>query len=168
MDSTGQARAVYQPSGRVDWVKFVSGLLVAAGTAVLMAWCLFWVNQKGFYYIFVAPLIAALAVGGVWYLVLTWSHCRNKPLATVLSAVLALLLYFGYYHACFLNLVGIRNAHRLDALPRYVQFRMKTDVARDAHQRTSKARVSMAPTAFSRHSTGSFSVSSSSRCLACW
>ena len=88
--------------------------------------------QRGFYLIFFAPLIASLAVAGCWYLVLTWSHCRNKAVAGVTSVALGLLLYLGYYHFGLLQIVGARNALRFDLLPTYVQIRMHTDVARDA------------------------------------
>ena len=103
MDTTGESRTAYRPSGKVDWFKFVPGLLLAGPAAIAMAWCLSMAFQNGFYLIFIAPFFAALAVGGVWYLVLTWSHCRNKAVATLASVTLGLLLYFGYYHICFCN-----------------------------------------------------------------
>jgi hypothetical protein len=131
-DTPGQSRAVYRPSGKVDWLKFLPGLVVAAGAAIFMAWCLFRALNAGVYLIFVAPFIAALAVAGVWYLVLTWSRCRNIIVAAGSSIALALLLYFGYYHVGLLEMIGLENAHRIDLLPWYLKFRMKTDVARDA------------------------------------
>ncbi len=95
MDRTQQSRAFYRPSGHVNWLKFLPGLLASAGVAIAMAWCLFWALQRGFYLIFFAPLIAALPVAGLWYLVLTWSHCRNKGIAAVISVILGSVLYLG-------------------------------------------------------------------------
>ena len=78
--------------------------------------------------------MASFAVLGVWYLVLTWSHCRNKWVAATTSLLLALMLYLGYYQIGLIEVVGVQNAHRIDLLPLYVQFRMKTDVSRDMHR----------------------------------
>ena len=89
--------------------------------------------DNGIYLILIAPVIAALALAGVWYLVLTWSHCRNKRAAVAGSLILGLLLYLGSYEFGLLQIVGVRNAQRIDLLPGYVKFRMKTDVPRAAH-----------------------------------
>ena len=80
---------------------------MAGIAAIAMAWCLSMAFRNGFYLILIAPFLAALAIAGVWYLVLTWSHCRNKVVATLASVALGLLLYFGYYHICLLQLIGL-------------------------------------------------------------
>ena len=126
------SRAAYRASGHVNWLKFVPGLIVTGGLAIALAWLLFWALQRGFYLIFVAPLIASFALAGVWYLVLSWSQCRNKLIALRSSVILGLVLYLGYFHFGLLQIVGMHNAHRFDLLPRYIQLRMRTDVARDA------------------------------------
>jgi len=145
MDTPPQARAVYRPSGKVDWFRFIPGLLVAAGAAIVMAWCLFLSLHKGLYLIFVAPLVVSLPAVGVWYLVLTWTHCRNKMVAAVTSFTLAVLLYFGYYHVGLLQVIGVQNAHRIDLWPRYVLFRLKTDVARDVGRPNARRVARMGP-----------------------
>jgi hypothetical protein len=126
--SASQSRAIYLPSGKVDWLKFLPGLFVAAGAALAMAGCLYIALVKGLYLFFIAPLFATLVVMGVWYGILRWSHCRSKFVATAASLALALLLYGGYYYIGLLQLVGVQNANRIDLLPLYVQQRMKTDV----------------------------------------
>jgi hypothetical protein len=138
IDTHRQVRAAYRPSGRVHWFKFIPGLIMTAGTAVVMACCLYVALLKGFYLIFLAPIIGALVVAGVWYLVLTWSHCRNKLVTGLTSVGLGLLLYLGYYEVGFLESVPARFAHRIDWLPRYVKFRMETDVAQDVARPNAK------------------------------
>jgi hypothetical protein len=133
MDTPEQPRAAYRPSGKVSWLRFLPGLAVTAGLAVVMAGCLFFAFQSGFYLILIAPLLATFPVAGVWYIVLTRSRCRNRAVAVGTSVVLALLLYLGYYYVGLVQIIGIANAGRIDLLPNYVRFRMKTDVARDAH-----------------------------------
>ncbi len=130
-DMSTSDRAVYQPSGKINWARLLPGALVAAVAAFVMAGCLYFAFEKGAYLVFVAPILASLPVVGIWYLVLSWSHCRSKRIATVGSVGLALLLYLGYYYFGLLHMVGIQNAHRVDLWPQYVQLRMKTDVARD-------------------------------------
>src|SRR5258708_6914535 len=121
-DAPQQFRAAYRPSGKAAWFKLLVGLLLATGVTIVMAWCLYLALQHGFYLIFFAPLIASLAVAGAWHRVLTWSHCRNRRVAIAISFALALLLYFGYYYVGLLQLIGVQNAHRVDLLPRYLQF----------------------------------------------
>ena len=135
LNNPQESRAVYRHSGKVDWLKFLPGLVVTAGVAIVMAWCLFWAYTQGFYWLLFAPMAASFPVIGVWYLVLKWSHCRNRSLAAATSIILAMVLYFGYYQVGVIEAVGVQNAHRIDLLPSYIQFRMKTDVVTDLHDR---------------------------------
>ncbi len=132
MQGTSAAtRAVYRPSGKVRGSQFLLGFLASAAVAIVMAWCLAFSLRKGFYFYCLVPLLASLPVLGVWFASLSWSHCRNKTLATGASIVLAALLYFGYFHFALLDLIGIRNVQRVDLLPHYVRMRMQTDVPQD-------------------------------------
>lgn len=47
MEITAESRAVYRPSGKADWFRFLLGLIVAGVAAVAMAWCLFLAFRKG-------------------------------------------------------------------------------------------------------------------------
>ena len=89
-----ESRTAYHPCGKVNWLRFIPGLVVAGSAAVAMAGCLFVAFQSGFYLVFLAPLVASFAAGGIWSLVLKWSDCRNQKVAAGASCVLALLLYF--------------------------------------------------------------------------
>ena len=40
METAQQVRAVYRPSGKVNGLKFLAGLPLAALSAIAMAWCL--------------------------------------------------------------------------------------------------------------------------------
>src|SRR5271170_2861276 len=107
MDTPEQPRAAYRPSGKVNWLRFLPGLVVAAGAAMFMAGCLFVAYQFGFYLIFLAPVLAALPAAGVWHLVLAWSQCRNRVVAIGASLPLGLLLYLGYYYLCMVQMIGV-------------------------------------------------------------
>ena len=132
-DNATTARNVYLPSGNLNWFRFLTGLLLSAGAAGLMACCLFFAYQKGIYFMLIAPILASLPAIGVWYLALTHAHCRNKRIAGIASVALALLLYLGYYYLGLLQIVGLRHADRVDLLPQYIHLRIKTDVLREAH-----------------------------------
>jgi hypothetical protein len=41
IDNSQESRAVYRPSGKVDWIKFLPGLVATGAVAIVMAWCLF-------------------------------------------------------------------------------------------------------------------------------
>ena len=74
-------RRCYQNSGKVDWARLLlfSPVLIAA--VVGIAWCLAWAFMRGWYYVVVTPLVAAILVGVAARLVIGWGHCRNKILA---------------------------------------------------------------------------------------
>ena len=129
--TSAETRAVYRPSGKVRGSQFLLGFLASAAVALVMAWCLAFALRKGFYFYCLVPLLASLPMLGVWSASLSWSHCRNKTLATGASIVLAGLLYFGYFHFAMLDVIGLRNAERVDLLPQYVRMRMQTDVPQD-------------------------------------
>lgn len=135
MADSDESRDVYRPSGGVHWFKFACGLFLTTGAALFMACCLELALIFGIYYIVIAPCVAALAVAGIWIVVLHWSHCRSPGVATWAAFPLGLLLYLGYYQVGLMLEVGGENALRVDWLPRYIHFRMKSDVARDAHDR---------------------------------
>ena len=103
-------------------------------------------------------MIASLAVGGVCWIVLNWSHCRNPGLATMAAGMLAVLLYFGYYQLGLISIVGVGNAHRVDLLPSYVQFRMANDVARNVHHAKVPNALPRWPDVVQRGSIGFFSA----------
>jgi hypothetical protein len=48
-----------------------------------------------------------------------------------LGLVCGLLVHPGHYHVALVDLIGWENAHRIDFLPRYLAFRMNTDVIQD-------------------------------------
>ena len=131
LETPQESRPVYRPTGKVRWLIFLPGLVLTATVAIAMAWCLWWAFARGFYWILFAPLVASFPVVGIWYLVLRWSHCRSRFLAAAASAALGLLLYLGYYQIGLIQEIGLQNAHRVDLLPQYVQFRMQTDELRD-------------------------------------
>jgi len=128
VDTEPHIRAVYRPSGYVRWGRLLPGFSLAICVALAMAWCLNYAFQHGFYIVVFAPLFAAFAVGGALFGVLKWSHCRNRTIAVVASIVLGLLIHLGYYYFGMLQIVGVAHAHRVDFLPRYIQFRIKTDL----------------------------------------
>jgi hypothetical protein len=133
IDNAHESRAVYRHSGKVNWLMFLPGLVATAAVAIAMAGCLFWAYTEGYYWLIFAPMAAAFPVIGAWYLVLKWSHCRNRSVAAVTSVILAVLFYLGYYHVGVIEVVGVKSAHRIDLLPSFIQYRMKTDVVTDLH-----------------------------------
>ncbi len=148
MDTWQEYRAVYRPGGRVHWFKLIPGLIATAGVAVVLAWCLSFAFENGFYLILVAPFIAGLALAGTWYVTLTWSHCRNKRFAVASSIALALISSLGSYEFGLLKIVGVRNVQRIDLLPAYIQLRMKTDAPRPANRPRANIAQTAGPTLF--------------------
>jgi hypothetical protein len=151
MDTPEQPRDVYRSSGKVDWLRFLPGLVVTAGTAVVMAGCLFGARQLELPLIpFATPVFAALPVAGVWHLVLTRARCRNRAVAIWASALLALLLYLGNYYIGMLQAFGAAEALRVDRFPGYLRLRMETDYSHNAREVVAvpdRERIPLAPNA---------------------
>jgi hypothetical protein len=124
-------RSAYRPSGRVHGPVFVALTMLTLLTAVVMAGLLYLAFHAGIYLLGIAPLVATLPVAGMAYWAVGASHCRSRALAGLLGLVAGLVVYFGYYHLDLLSWIGFGHAHRLDLLPRYVLFRVHTDVVRD-------------------------------------
>src|SRR5262249_32011916 len=63
------------------------------------------------------------------YTLVASTHCRNAWLAGTLGALAGLVGYLGYYQLCLAHRLPAEFVGRVDLLPRYIVFRMNTDVA---------------------------------------
>ncbi len=114
-------------SGLLLPILIVFALLAAAG----MAWGLKIAFLNGWYWIIMLPTMGGLAVGGILYALVGWTHCRNRWLAGAVGIVAGLVGYLGYYELCLLDALPPGLAWRVDLLPSYISFRMQTDVDKD-------------------------------------
>jgi hypothetical protein len=126
-------REVYQSDqgirvGRVP-VLFAGGLAAALASA----WLLQVVHTHNMYFIVVAPLLAGLLTGGGLLILVAWSKCRNRGLATVLGLVAGLVTFLGYYQFCLVrdSGMGLQLLTRVDLLPQYIQFRLQNDIVEE-------------------------------------
>jgi hypothetical protein len=103
----------------------VSGSLLAAGSA---AWLLNWLFQRQWYLVILVPALAALLVGLAIAALVAVARCRQPVTAALVGALAGLILYLGQYHFAMLEQLPPGNVHRLDLLPRYILFRLQTDI----------------------------------------
>jgi hypothetical protein len=108
-------------------ILIVVPLVAAAG----LAWVLKFAYIHDWYWVIVLPGLAGLALGGVLYAVVAWSHCRNRWLAVTVAVASGLVAYLGYYEICLLERLPPGLPADVDSLPEYISFRMQTDVAED-------------------------------------
>lgn len=106
----------------------VLGSLLAG---LVLAWCLRVAYDNGWYLIFLLPIFGGMALGGVLMLLVGWARCRNRWLAGIVGIAAGLVAYLGYYELCLLETAPPGAAWRADLLPRYIEVRMRSDVARD-------------------------------------
>jgi hypothetical protein len=121
-------------SGGVHWVLFplaVVGGLVAAGA---IAWGLAALYAAGMYWMFMAPAGAGLAMAAALYFLLRLGQCRNRWLGLALGVVCGCVLYLGYFQIDMARRLGPEWAWRIDALPGFIAFRIRTDVAGNMNQ----------------------------------
>jgi hypothetical protein len=124
-------RPRYAPRAPVDWRLLPALVAVPAVAALALGWVLKTLFVHGWYLLFLAPMLAALALAGVVTLAVGFTKCRSRLLAGGVGIVSALLLYFGYYHFCLIDLLPPGLEYRVDFLPEYVWVRLHTDVAVD-------------------------------------
>lgn len=125
-------RPHYEASGDVSLMRFVPWVLfLAVPLALAVGYLLCGVFRLGWYLIGVAPLAAGALTGGAVALAVWLGHCRNRWVGGGLGLVLGLVTYLGYYHFDMLHQFGFQHAGRVDNLPRYVYWRVLTDVQQE-------------------------------------
>jgi hypothetical protein len=125
-------RTFYKSSG-INWGRFMPWLLLAFVVAGVLAEGMFQLFRVGHYYIFIVPIIAALAVGATSSLAVNKGHCRNRPIAGAAGFCAGLVLYLGSYYCGMVYHVGQQAARHPEWLPAYIRLRMATDVTRSTH-----------------------------------
>ena len=128
MSASARPRTHYVSDGvfpASGWLVLASGSLLAA---VVLAWLLNWLYQRQWYLVILAPSLAAFLVGLAIAGLVAVARCRQSVTAALLGALAGLVMYFGQYHFAMLEQLPPGNMHRLDLLPRYVLFRLQTDV----------------------------------------
>lgn len=128
---TLQERDRYQSDGGIMTARLPALIVLSLAAAVVVAWGLKLAFLSGWYLIILVPALAGGALGGAIYGLVGWSHCRNRGLAAVLGLIAGLTGYLGYYHLCMVDILPPGLEWRVDLLPRYIAFRMETDVQHD-------------------------------------
>jgi len=133
-------RSSFQSSGKVNWVRFIPFAALAWIVSAVLAVLLFFLFLWGIYLVLLVPLIFGLGVGGMVMLAVHRGDCRNRLIASVLGVLTGATLYLGYYYVGMVHDLGPFYADRIDLLPRYIAFRMKTQVIRDVHSPSDEPR----------------------------
>jgi hypothetical protein len=123
-------RARYESDFGVAWTLLPLLIAVPLAAAAGIAWLLSFAYFHHWYLIMLLPGLGGLALGGVLYGVVGLTHCRNRWLAGVVGVLAGLVAYLGYYQCCLARILP-GTGWRIDLLPRYIVFRMNTDVAID-------------------------------------
>lgn len=125
------ARKSYLSSGKVNWVHFIPWAALAWATSALLAVLLYFLFRWGFYFVVIVPIVVSLLVAGMVALAIKKGHCRSRVAGGLLGLLTGITLYLGYYYVGMVGALGIESAGHFELLPRYISFRMATDVVRD-------------------------------------
>jgi hypothetical protein len=112
----------------VDALRFVIVfLLVAVPIALALGYVLFLIFRIGFYLIFLVPVLAGLMTSAGVALAVRWGACRNRWIGGLAGLLAGCVMYLSYFHFDLLSLIGFRNVHHVELLPRWIYFRILTD-----------------------------------------
>ncbi|HEX4645977.1 MAG TPA: hypothetical protein VH598_10240, partial [Verrucomicrobiae bacterium] len=126
-------RKFFSTSGKINWVRFIPWAALAWATSALLAVLLYFLFRWGFYFVVIVPLVISLLVAGMVALAVKKGHCRSRVVGGLLGLLTGITLYLGYYYVGMVATLGIETAGRFELLPRYISFRMATDVVRDTN-----------------------------------
>lgn len=131
MQSDSQPRASYRESGEADWPVFIFWSFVTLLVSLVLAIFMHVLFVHGMYLLVMVPLIASLGVGFLAGYAADAGKCRNYKLVVALTILASIILYFGYWYISMLATLGGNFYYRIDLLPRYIQWRMASDVIRE-------------------------------------
>ena len=132
MNSTpANARENYRFSGRISIGRFVPLVSLTLAIAVAGGWVMQQLYLVGWYIRIFVPIVMMLPVLVAAHVAVSKGRCRSRAVAAVLGFVAASMLYGSYFYFGMLTMMGSQQWARLDLLPRYLQFRMRTDVSGD-------------------------------------
>jgi hypothetical protein len=124
-------RVQYQSDNSASWHLLPISIAVVILAAVGLAWLMNLAYHFGWYLIMLVPLLCGGALGGVLYVMIGFSRCRNYWLAGALGFLAGVICYIGYYDFGLREIMPPGVAWRIEMLPKYIEFRMKTDVHKD-------------------------------------
>src|SRR6267142_1973875 len=113
-------RSHYQPSGLFDPVRLVVAIAALFPLAGLLGWMMSGALAENTYAVVFIPFLAALPLAAAGRVLARWSHVRNPPLAFLVGAALATLMYVGQHYATMVALLGPRALFRFDIFPGFL------------------------------------------------
>ena len=119
------------PRGWFSPLTFPPLALLTLAVAICMGWVLAFAFRSGWYYAFVTPGGLALPVVGAVFLAVGWGHCRSKTVAVLLGVAAGLVLMVAYFYFDMRERFGPAVEGQVELLPRYIAWRMATDVEID-------------------------------------
>ncbi len=100
----------------------------AAITAAVAGWLLSLLFRSGFYWIMLVPMLVALGLGGVLWLLVGLMKCRQHWLAGAIGGMAGILAYLGYF---YFSMQHDFPGAPVRSLPTYINLRMTNDVIED-------------------------------------
>lgn len=106
-------------------------MVISAVAAIVLAAVMMFAYICGWYLIFLLPALCAGLLGLVIFAMVAWIRCRNRWVAAALGVLAGLICYFGHYDLCLRYELPPGMEWRIEMLPKYISYRMNTDVQKD-------------------------------------
>ncbi len=125
-------RQTYVHDGKVAWLRFAPMLLVMLLVCVMLSTVMSYAFAADLYVVFLMPLGIAVLAGLAYRLTVHKGHCRSRRLAVTVGCLLGLFIYVGHFQICMTRELlpqhGPSVVTRVDLLPSYIAWRMRSDV----------------------------------------
>ncbi len=112
---------------RPRWRPFVELVVLAVMLSLCMSSAMFLLSNLGFHLVIVSAFFVTILIAVIPFLLIEWSHCRNRWVAATVSLLAALTFWFGFYFYGFANEVGWANAYQIQLIPTYLENRFALD-----------------------------------------
>lgn len=132
----------YVSDGGMSWGRFIAMAALTLFTALLLGFIVELTFFFGFYFIGLNILFPALGLMGLTGASVAVGRCRKPWLGAGLGLIAGLVLYLGYFQFDLAMQTGRPDlVFRIDALPRYINWRMMNDVTQSTHGGSSTPRA---------------------------
>ena len=122
---------VYKASEKVNYVLAIIFFPILLLSGYLCGWCLHQAYINGIYYIGITALLWSIPAAVLYSKYIELAHCRSKIFVVLFSIMFGGFIFVSFYHVGMISAVGVSQAHRIDGLPNFIEYRLDHDSSKE-------------------------------------